>query len=408
MQDSLGNTVTTASAEALRLIESAIDLHARGWPGALETAEAAANEDPALAIAHALQALIHGMWGRRPLAEAAMSRALRLARHASARERSLLELLEHVVRGRTQAGLAWLLAHVRRFPSDLLALTTGVGAYGLFAFSGRSDHNEQRLSLLDELERHYPADDPWLLAYRGWMRIELGAVDEGLWMALRAIERKPQNAHNAHIVAHGFHEAQRPTDYLRFLPGWLASYPEEGLLWGHLQWHAAIAELTLDDNEAALRRCRDVIVPQLPRGAPFMGLADGPSLLWLLGLRNVSGLPWAEVAQHTSCHFASGSNPFGELHLAMVAAALRDRDALAHCRKRLENLVAGGSAGARAAVGWVAGLAGFLDEDPDSGVRSLRECEDEAVRLGGSNAQRSIIAQTRAARRIPAATQANA
>ena len=83
MQDSLGNTVTTASAEALRLIESAIDLHARGWPGALETAEAAANEDPALAIAHALQALIHGMWGRRPLAEAAMSRALPLARHAS-------------------------------------------------------------------------------------------------------------------------------------------------------------------------------------------------------------------------------------------------------------------------------------------------------------------------------------
>jgi hypothetical protein len=139
-----------------------------------------------------------------------------------------------------------------------------------------------------------------------------------------------------------------------------------------------------------------------------MGLADGASLLWLLGLRNVSGLPWAEVAQHTRCHFASGSNPFGELHLAMVAAALRDRDALAQCRKRLENLVAGGSAGARAALNWVAGLCGFLDDDPDSGVRSLRECEDEAVRLGGSNAQRSIIAQTRAARRIPAATQTNA
>jgi hypothetical protein len=66
-----------------------------------------------------------------------------------------------------------------------------------------------------------------------------------------------------------------------------------------------------------------------------------------------------------------------------------------------------GSAGARAAVSWVAGLAGFLDEDPDSGVRSLRECEDEAVPLGGSNAQRSIIAQTREARRIPAATKPN-
>ena len=403
MQDSLGSTVTTASGEALRLVESAIDLHARGWPGALEAAEAAAREDPALAIAHALQAMIHGMWGRRAPAEAAMSRALQLARPTSARERSLLELIEHVLRGRTQAGLAWLLAHVRRFPTDLLALTTGVGAYGLFAFSGRSDHNEQRLLLLDDLERHFPPGYPWLLAYRGWVRIELGAVDEGLAMALGAIESKPQNAHNAHIVAHGLHEADRPAHYLTFLPAWLAGYPVEGLMWGHLQWHGALAELALGDDEAALRRCLHMIVPHLPRGAPFMGLADAPSLLWRLGLRGVPGLPWTEVAQHASCHFANGSNPFGELHLAMVAAALRDRDALAQCSHRLENLVAGGSPGARAAQGWVAGLRGFVDDDQDSGVRSLLECEEDAVRLGGSNAQRSIIAQTRQARRIPAA-----
>jgi hypothetical protein len=403
MQDSLDNTVTTSSTNALRLIDGAIDLHARGWPGALEGAEAAASEDPDLAIAHALQALIHGMWGRRPAAEGASSRALQLARHASARERSLIELLEHVVRGRTQPGLAWLLAHLRRFPSDMLALTTGVGAYGLFAFSGRSDHNELRLLLLDELERHFPPGDPWLLAYRGWVRIELGAVDEGLAMALHAIESRPQNAHNAHIVAHGLHEAHRPADYLTFLPGWLARYREEGLMWGHLQWHAAIAELELDDNAAALQRCLDVIVPYLPRGAPFMGLADGASLLWRLGLRSVSGLPWTEVARHLSTHFANGSNPFGELHLAMVAAALRDRDALARCSLRLETLVAGGSPGARAALAWVAGLQSFIKDDPIAGMRSLRECEEEAVRLGGSNAQRSIIAQTLQAGRIPTA-----
>ena len=164
MQDSLGNSVTTASDEALRLLDNAIDMHARAWPGALDAAEAAAREDPELAIAHALQALIHGMWGRRAAADASMSRALQLARGCSAREKSLLELLEHVLRGRMQAGLAWLLAHMRRFPSDLLAMTTGVGAYGLFAFSGRSDHNEQRLLLLDDLERHYPPEYPWLLA----------------------------------------------------------------------------------------------------------------------------------------------------------------------------------------------------------------------------------------------------
>jgi hypothetical protein len=404
LQDSLGNSVTTASDAALRLLDGAIDMHARGWPGALDAAEAATREDPGLAIAHALQALIHGMWSRRAAADAAMSRALQLARGSSARERSLLELLEHVLRGRTQAGLAWLLAHMRRFPSDLLALTTGVGAYGLFAFSGRSDHNEQRLLLLDDLERHYPPEYPWLLAYRGWVRIELGAVDEGLAMALRAIESRPQNAHNAHIVAHGFHEAHRPADYLAFLPGWLAEYPEEGLMWGHLQWHAAIAELALGGDEAALRRCTGTILPHLTRGAPFMGLADGASLLWSLGLRDLPGLPWADVARYASDHFPNGSNPFGELHLAMVAAALRDKDALAQCARRLEHLAAGGSPNARAALSWVAGLQGLMHDDRDAGERHLRECEEEAVRLGGSTAQRSIIARTRQARRIPAAS----
>ena len=403
MQDSLGSTVTTTSGEALRLVESAIDLHASGWPGALEAAEAAAREDPSLAIAHALQALIHGMWGRRAPAEEALSCALQLARSTSERERSLLELIAHVLRGRTQAGLAWLLAHLRRFPTDLLALTTGVGAYGLFAFSGRSDHNEQRLLLLDDLERHFPPGYPWLLANRGWMRIELGAVDEGLAMALSAIESKPQNAHNAHIVAHGLHEAARPAAYLQFLPAWLAAYPEEGLMWGHLQWHAAIAELESNDNEAALRRCLDVILPYLPRGAPFMGLADGPSLLWRLGLRRVSALPWGAVAQHASRHFANGSNPFGELHLAMVAAALRDRDALDRCSKRLDTLAAGGNLGALAAQDWVKGLRGLLDEDRDSGLQSLRACEMDAQRLGGSNAQRSVISQTRQAGGVPVA-----
>jgi len=253
MQDSLGNLVTTDSGEALRLLDAAIDMHARAWPGALETAEAATREDPDLAIGHALQGLIHGIWGRREEANAAMARALALAGRLSAREASLLELVDHIVRGRGHAALAWMLLHLRQFPSDLLALTPAVGAYGLFAFSGRADHNEQRLSLLDELERHYPPDFPWLLANRGWTRIELGAAQEGLEMALRAIEMRPENAHNAHIVAHGFHEAGRLADYLTFVAAWLPGYSEDGLMWGHLQWHAALAELGLGDEQAAMR-----------------------------------------------------------------------------------------------------------------------------------------------------------
>jgi tetratricopeptide (TPR) repeat protein len=399
MQDSLGNTVTTGSADASRLIDAAIDLHVRAWPGALDAAEEATEADPELALAHALQGLIHAMWGRRSVAEACMSRARGCARRVSAREGSLLELIEHITRGRTHAGLAWLLAHLRRFPSDMLALSTGTGAYGLFAFSGRADHNELRLALLDELEPSYPPDFAWLLAYRGWTRIELGAVDEGLAMALRAIGMRPKNAHNAHIVAHGFHEGRRPAEYLTFLSEWLPSYPADALMWGHLQWHAAIAELEMGDDDAARERCVNELLSHLSQAAPFMALADGPSLLWRLRLRGGDGLPWGTMAQHVRDHFPNGSNVFGELHLAMVAAATDDHEALSRCAQRLERMAGDGHLGAGAALQWAAALGALLAGKHDEAERLLEECEVNAVRLGGSHAQRGIISATRFATR---------
>jgi hypothetical protein len=402
MQDSLGNTVTTASKDALRMIDAAIDLHARAWPGALDSAEAAVREDPELSIAHALQGLIHAMWGRRPAAQACMARARSSARRISERERSLLEILEHVTSGRTHAGLAWLFAHLRRFPTDLLALTTGMGAYGVIAFSGRADHNELRLALLDELEPSYPRDFPWLLAYRGWARIELDAVDEGVEMVLRAIALRPQNAHNVHMIAHGFYESGRHADYLAFLSGWLPGYSADGLMWGHLQWHAAIAELELGDEQAAKARCLDQLIANLPKFAPFMGLADGPSLLWRLGLRGVAGLPWAAVARHARELFPNGSSAFGEVHLAMIAAATGDREALSTCKQHLERLLSDGYLGAGAGLSWVAALDALQGGRQDEAERFFEECDAQAVRLGGSHAQRSIIPETWRAARLPA------
>jgi hypothetical protein len=256
--------------------------------------------------------------------------------------------------------------------------------------------------LLDELEPFYPPDFAWLLAYRGWARIELGAVDEGLGMALRAIASRPQNAHNAHIIAHGFHEGRRPAEYLAFLSAWLPDYPVDALMWGHLQWHAAIAELEIGDEAAALGRCVDQLMSHLPKSAPFMGLADGPSILWRLGLRGKPALPWDVVAQHARDHFPNGSNAFGEIHLAMVASATGDREALTQCAQRLERLASDGYLGAHAGLKWVAALGALLAGSQDEAERFFEDCETEAVRLGGSLAQRSIISETRRARRLPA------
>lgn len=401
MQDSLGNTITTVSREASSRLDEAIDLHSRAWPGALEAAQEATRQDPELALAYAVQGLIHTTWGRREAGSAAMQRAMELASPTSARERSLIELLHHVVHGRTHAALAALLVHLRRHRADMLALIPGMGAYGLFAFSGRADHNEVRLELLDDLEPHYPRDHPWLLAYRGWARIEIGAVDEGLSMALTSIDLRPENAHNAHIIAHGFHEARRPSEYLHFIARWADRYPDDALMWGHLQWHAALAELDLDRQDEAVERCLGPIMSYLARGAPFMGLADAPSILWRLALRGVRGLPWARVGQHVSRHFANGSNPFGELHVCLVAAAERDAAGLRATRDRLARFAGDGHLGARATLEWSHALEALIGGDASAADLHFAACEANAIRLGGSNAQRSIIAATHRAMSVP-------
>jgi hypothetical protein len=87
----------------------------------------------------------------------------------------------------------------------------------------------------------------------------------------------------------------------------------------------------------------------------------------------------------------------------MVAAASRDLQALSLCAQRLERLAADGYWGARAGLKWVAALNALLVGRQADAERFFEECEAEAVRLGGSHAQRSIISDTRRVRQLPAA-----
>jgi hypothetical protein len=87
-------------------------------------------------------------------------------------------------------------------------------------------------------------------------------------------------------------------------------------MWGHLHWHAALAELDLDRQDAALRRCVGPIMSYLTRGSPFMGLADATTVLWRLALRGERELPWARV----STMFAAIS-PMGRIRSASCTSA---------------------------------------------------------------------------------------
>lgn len=402
MQDQFGNPVTCTSHEALDAYDRAVDAHLHAWPGVLAALDEALIAAPDFALAHALQALVLAIWARGAEARAALARA-QVAPHDSAREGSQIELIALMLQGRTVDAQKHVIQHVRAWPTDALTASTALGAYGLFAFSGRLDHDAARLTFTEALAAHFPENFPWLMAYRGWARIESGNKEEGMYMAQRAIGLRPTNAHNAHIVMHGFYELGQAQAALDFATQWLPSYPQ-GLLWGHLHWHAALAEADLGHTEQALQRLLGPIAEFLPHNAPYMGLPDIISLPWRLGLRSVTSLPWTLAQQHVQKHFANGSNVFGELHLAMLATAREDRAALDAIRQRTDAMANAGHGGAAVVSHWAKGLRALLDGDEALAQTELTAACEGAPRVGGSHAQRMVIEETRNTLRIPLAT----
>jgi hypothetical protein len=394
MKDLFDQTVSTPSAEAAAAYDRAVDAHLHAWPGVPGALQAATAAAPDFALPHALQALVLAGWGRRADALQALARAQSAVGGATPREQSQVALFSAILEGRTRDALGLVVEHARCHPTDLLAASTALGAYGLFAFSGRADHDAARLDFIETLAAHHGAPPPWLQAQRGWARIEAGRVDEGLTLAQQAIVLRPDNGHNAHIVVHGLFEAGRHDDTLAFIDRWLPAYPADGVMWGHLHWHAALAELALEREDAAVSRLQGPITDYLPRGMPFMGLPDLVSLLWRLGLRGRRGLPWELARHHAQRHFAQGSNVFGELHLALLAAAWGDRDALQAVAARLPLLQGRGLEGAAVALQWVNGLAALGRGDEATARHALDAACDGAVRLGGSRAQRDLLQLT--------------
>jgi hypothetical protein len=403
MHDALGNIVTCASPAALGAYERAVDAQLHAWPGALQAVDEAIALDPGFALAHALRALPLSTYGPMAEARAAAARAVALAGSATEREQAHAAVIAAAVDGRSSEALERVYDHARRWPTDAVAVGTALGAFGLLAFSGRLDHDAARLALVESIAPHYPADHAWLLAHRGWVRIEAGRVDEGMSFARRSLAARAANGNIAHVVMHGHFEAHEPQAALTFIEGWLPGYPDRAVLWGHLHWHAALAFLELGQPEAALARLLGPLGEFEAKGAPFMVLTDTVSLGWRLGLRGLRNLPWDRATALAARHYATGSNVFGELHLAMLAAVRRDATSLDACVQRLRAIAERGHAGATPALHWTAGLAALMTGDRKAADQALAACRAELARVGGSHAQRSVVESTHEAMALPEA-----
>ena len=401
MQDASGYAVSSASAPAVAAYDLALDAQLHAWPGALAALDLALRHDPVFALAQAARALVLQAQGQGALARPAIAQARESCTGATERERSQVTLLADLVEGRPVAALQAVQTHAEHWPADALAMSTALGAFGLFAFSGRLDHDAARLAFVKRIAPHYPADNPWLLTQLSWAHTEAGEPEAGLELIQRSLALRQANGHAAHVMLHALFERHDSAAALRFADAWLPQYPVQAVLHGHLNWHAALSEIDLGDIDAALSRGLRMVLPHLQHALPLVGLTDAASLLWRLSLAGRDGQDWTVVRRYAEQKFPKGGNPFVELHLAMRAAAQRDTAGLAGGAARLKRQADAGHAGAVTALHWVGALQALLAGQPDAANAAFQACLADAPRLGGSHAQRTVINRTAAATLLP-------
>ncbi|WP_024508939.1 tetratricopeptide repeat protein [Bradyrhizobium sp. ARR65] len=393
--DSRGLQLSTESPQAASRYREGVDLLLSAWPGAENALRQSINHDHDFALAHAALARLHMIRAERAEARARIATAEEIvARNGSPREISHVSTLSLTVNGHSAKALESALAHLDKWPRDVLILSLPLGAFGLFAFSGMADHDRARVDLCERVANQYDADDWWFLTYRGWSHAENGSVSRGRDLAQRGLELRRTNANAAHAVSHAMFEQGATQEAEALLANWLPGYDRAGLLHGHLAWHAALSALERDDPQHALAIYSEHVQPSVSLGVPINVVSDTVSLLWRLqayGHAVPSGL-WEDVESYAESRFPKPGLAFVEVHMGLLAAATGN-DAAAHLRIEANTRrVADGTLPAGPVVPSICHAAvAFARGHYAECVRILEPAASDVARIGGSGAQREII-----------------
>ncbi|MBV9585088.1 MAG: tetratricopeptide repeat protein, partial [Alphaproteobacteria bacterium] len=344
MHDRFGLPLTTESAQASENYVRAVDLMLSANVGAEALLDDALAADPEFALAHIARARLCQVQARIPEAKEAAAKARGLAERTSAREQGHVETIALAIDGAGPQALARLEAHVADYPRDATPLSLALGVFGLLGFSGRVDHHEAQLALLQRLAPRWD-EDWWFLTYLGWARIETGDVAAGAREVERALALNPHNAYAAHARAHGYYEAGDAESGAAFVEAWLPGYDRKSQLHCHLSWHLALFELARGQSARARALYEDAIRPAVSHAPPLFNLADAASFLWrwrIYGETPPLDEAWGEVVAHGRRHFPRAGIHFADIHAAFAEAISGEDEALARRIAQLKELIGAG------------------------------------------------------------------
>ena len=393
LTDRYGLLLSTTSSAALDAYVEGCEAKLTMYPGAIEAFDRAIASDPGFALAHAARAHALLERGDAAAARASMAAANSLKADLSAREASHIAFFDLLVAGDAEAALSAVRAHLDIWPRDALILGTTAFTNGLIGSSGRAGQKRTLLNLLDRLAPSW-GDDWWFTAHHGMALSENGQRDAARPKIERSLAQNPKNPWAAHARAHLCYEEGDANAARAFLASWLPTYPRNGLLYSHLNWHLALGHLEAGDAAAAYRLFRESFSPDVHSGPPRGKVNDAVSFLWRWELaghpRDVDA--WRVMRDFATVAFPRAGLAFSDMHIAL-AQAVAGNDAVLEARSReIDDLARKGRYPSGPVVPAVSrAFAVFERRDFSSAIDALEPVAGELERIGGSRAQLDLV-----------------
>ena len=393
LTDRYGLLLSTTSSAARDAYVEGCDAKLTMHPGAIEAFDRAIAADPGFALAHTAKA--HALLERGEAAEArgSMATANSLAAGLPAREASHIAFFDLLVIGEADAAISALYAHLDAWPRDVVVLATAAFTNGLIGSSGHAGQKRMLLGLLEGLAPIY-GDDWWFTAHHGMALSENGLRDAARPKIERSLAQNPKNPWAAHALAHLRYEEGDPDAARSFLPEWLATYPREGALYSHLNWHLALAHLEAGAAQAGLRLFREAFSPEMHSGPPRGKVTDTVSFLWRCELAGHARDPeaWRRIHDFATTAFPHAGLSFSDMHIALAQVVAGDDVGLEARVREIDELARNGRYPSGPLVPAVAhAFAAFERQDFSAAIETLEPIVGELERISGSRAQLDLV-----------------
>ena len=399
MIDARGNPVSTSSPAALAHAETALWRMVSFFHAPIDDLKAASAADPAWALPHILRAgFFLSLTEPALVAEAqrALAQACRLAAHATERERAHLHAAQTCADGDWHGACAQWQAILDRHPRDLAALQW---AHLFDFYRGDAPALQARAAqVLPEWDRS-DALHPYLLGLQAFGLEECGRYNEAEAVGREALAGPAKVPWATHAVAHVMEMQGRFEAGAHWLRERESTWGDENGFAIHHWWHLALFQIEALDGAAALALYDRHLGSA--NAVVTLNRIDGAALLWRLHLLGVDvGTRWFDVATGWDLSAASvGHSSFNDMHALLVLIG-QQRMADAHA------LVVAAQQQAQAApqsqrvllqqVGLplLHGMLAFGRDDFAGAVTGIAALHGQMHRLGGSHAQRDLVAQT--------------